>query len=958
MENNNLVETSEVVTEGQGEQASEEDDNQWSTCAKCGKAEKEEKFSEQILYGVTPGVSLDVNGSISELIKEEEFENFWIQCDICTLWYHGSCVEVEEYEEALIDQYHCPTCSQQEGPSKMKKMKLAHRRDFDDITQFDRPTQIGTKKFSDDLKTFIDPAIPECPENVIKTYEDGFAFLREFNEQKEWKNPCKVKNRDGLGLKLPDSDFDVDQCVEMIGKDYVIDTIDVYKQHSYNMSLGRFRDKFKVAPEFRERLYNILSLEFTETKLNDLVSPPELVKKLSWVYRFWPDMPLGNNGTSAHLISLLGISPSYEISSEHIHSKPKVSMFCLMGMQDSFTDFHIDFGGSSVWYHVFSGKKVFYVVEPTELNLDLFHNYQSNPKGTETFFGDVVKEAGSSIYKISVEEGETVFIPSGWIHAVWTPEDSMVFGGNFIHDLNVEMQLKIYEFEEANNIDVKFMFPSFELTNWYAAQQLLNTLKEHNEEGERAPGYIIEGLKAMQISLQKWMNRDKTNKKLTTHITFNNLLPQIKTELGKQVKIAQMGTSRKLTKRTRSSNDLTLSAPKQAKKDISKSFDGSVPNSPKRGRGRPPKFPQIKLKLSASEGSMEVGMPRNSFAEMNLKNVEVFIPFSDQPRKEVTEEKVEKTDIPVEVLNTEEIEKVVTEQMDFEHLEQMDFEQTEMLMEISAPEKKLEHLSMTEQPQIERNEQFVAPTESITEEPSTNKNLHEDVPFEEDFDDLESPPESLKGEQTLDVQVVSIPTLENSEIMEENSIKTIEEEPEKLTLTIKISRSISGESNSARVISDPEEVALLTPRSIDDYKPEIKPPKSFKKVDGIDLTTMFKPRSSSGRKVRPASWVANAVQIEDEEEEDSKSKKFMDQFTKEERQRIEMIEKVGLKEDRDYQDYEDYIAKTRSSPKKRCKSTSLSNNNKKIAPVAALKTPKAKGSTVKQRLANKLKIRL
>jgi hypothetical protein len=29
-----------------------------------------------------------------------------------------SCVEVEEYEEALIDQYHCPTCSQQEGPSK------------------------------------------------------------------------------------------------------------------------------------------------------------------------------------------------------------------------------------------------------------------------------------------------------------------------------------------------------------------------------------------------------------------------------------------------------------------------------------------------------------------------------------------------------------------------------------------------------------------------------------------------------------------------------------------------------------------------------------------------------------------------------------------------------------------------------------------------------------------------
>ena len=26
--------------------------------------------------------------------------------------------------------------------------------------------------------------------------------------------------------------------------------------------------------------------------------------------------------------------------------------YCLMGVQDSYTDFHVDFGGTSVWYHV------------------------------------------------------------------------------------------------------------------------------------------------------------------------------------------------------------------------------------------------------------------------------------------------------------------------------------------------------------------------------------------------------------------------------------------------------------------------------------------------------------------------------------------------------------------------------------------------------------------------------
>ncbi len=27
-----------------------------------------------------------------------------------------------------------------------------------------------------------------------------------------------------------------------------------------------------------------------------------------------------------------------------------------MSMKDSYTDFHIDFGGTSVWYHVFEGR--------------------------------------------------------------------------------------------------------------------------------------------------------------------------------------------------------------------------------------------------------------------------------------------------------------------------------------------------------------------------------------------------------------------------------------------------------------------------------------------------------------------------------------------------------------------------------------------------------------------------
>ena len=35
--------------------------------------------------------------------------------------------------------------------------------------------------------------------------------------------------------------------------------------------------------------------------------------------------------------------------------------------------------------------------------------------------------------RASLQEGETLLIPSGWAHAVLTPQDSLVVGGNFLH---------------------------------------------------------------------------------------------------------------------------------------------------------------------------------------------------------------------------------------------------------------------------------------------------------------------------------------------------------------------------------------------------------------------------------------------------------------------------------------------------------------------------------------------
>lgn len=51
---------------------------------------------------------------------------------------------------------------------------------------------------------------------------------------------------------------------------------------------------------------------------------------------------------------------------------PKVQKYCLMSVKGCYTDFHVDFGGTSVWYHIIRGKKMFMI-----LNYLIFYCYFS-----------------------------------------------------------------------------------------------------------------------------------------------------------------------------------------------------------------------------------------------------------------------------------------------------------------------------------------------------------------------------------------------------------------------------------------------------------------------------------------------------------------------------------------------------------------------------------------------------
>lgn len=101
-----------------------------------------------------------------------------------------------------------------------------------------------------------------------------------------------------------------------------------------------------------------------------------------------------------------------------------------------------------------------------------------------------------------------MLIPTGWIHAVLTTQDSLVFGGNFLHSLNIPMQLQVYDIEKKIKTAERFKFPSFEAINWYAAKKIMTQLKEMNSEDKKVPSYFLTGVKALLSVLKVW-NTDK-----------------------------------------------------------------------------------------------------------------------------------------------------------------------------------------------------------------------------------------------------------------------------------------------------------------------------------------------------------------------------------------------------------------------------------------------------------------
>ncbi|KAG6335225.1 hypothetical protein ID866_3870 [Astraeus odoratus] len=299
----------------------------------------------------------------------------------------------------------------------------------------------------------------------MKGADVGIEWLE--GDEGAMREPIVIESPDGLGMKMPSPECTVTDVADIVGRETPVEVIDVASQsNAPGWTLGKWADYYNLEPAARDKIRNVISLEISGTPLGDQVLPPRLVRELDWVEKFWPSTRKGKG-----------------------QPYPKVQLYCLMGVASAWTDWHIDFAGSSVYYHILRGSKVFYFIRPTPTNLAAYERWSGTELQSNVWLGDMVDE----VVKVTLHAGNTMIIPTGWIHAVHTPVDSLVFGGNFLHSYNVATQLKVLEIEKATHVPKKFRFPMFTKLCWYVGEKYLRDLKAKEEFSPR----VLESLEAL-----------------------------------------------------------------------------------------------------------------------------------------------------------------------------------------------------------------------------------------------------------------------------------------------------------------------------------------------------------------------------------------------------------------------------------------------------------------------------
>lgn len=395
----------------------------------------------------------------------------WVCCDKCSQWFHVDCVSITPFELEQIFSYHCDTCELEHGPSELRRQLKRAKVQIDyvalnqgDLFAVDKSEHPHATSFQN-----FTPAITAKSKqdhvNVLCSYELTTEYILSTGLTKPVLIPS-VNEESGMILPTDRSQITVKYITEHTGGDEPVEVMDVLSQQSESppWDLRKWCEYFYTPANQRDRIRNVISLEVSDVDhLGRNFRRPRMVEELDMVDSVWK---LSHDTTNIN-------------SSSSAEERPKVTTYCLMSVKSSYTDFHIDFSGTPVYYTICQGEKEFVMFPPTHVNLKLYESWCLEEEQNHIWFCDYEKRINGKLYKpaggfkVKLQTGALFIIPSGWIHSVYTPCDTVVVGGNYLTFRDIPMHLKIYDLERRTGVPGKYRFPKFNKVMWLASLFIL-----------------------------------------------------------------------------------------------------------------------------------------------------------------------------------------------------------------------------------------------------------------------------------------------------------------------------------------------------------------------------------------------------------------------------------------------------------------------------------------------------
>lgn len=280
--------------------------------------------------------------------------------------------------------------------------------------------------------------------------------------------------------------YNIGEVTEKVGPERKVPVMDVMTQNnSPRWDMRRWCNYFRQDRDGRDKIRNVISLEISDTELGSEITIPKVVSEMDIVLKLFQ-----NDKNLAQLLESNEVFP------------PKVRKYILMSVAGSYTDFHIDFAGTSVYYSPLSGHKQFILIPPIHRNLEAYKKWCLSDEQNNVWFPsllkpltlrDIEKMKSHAVpnaylnngFVVDILPGDLLLLPSMWIHAVYTKEDSIIIGGNFLNLLSLESHLQTYKIEVATKVNDQFKFPNFVKFVWLIAFYLMNNTRTAPDDFQR-----------------------------------------------------------------------------------------------------------------------------------------------------------------------------------------------------------------------------------------------------------------------------------------------------------------------------------------------------------------------------------------------------------------------------------------------------------------------------------------